>query len=231
MKRTAGFICLILAFIMACPGLFAVESMGLYQANNYKNSAKESVTYFDTVAWTYTRPNYFNIQITFADRDISKRDKKSSGDHQFFFELTRDQYAKIFESNFELNNFPINDNMWSRNISTKVTPQKRIVKIAFVNAIDDEITEVFKRGTLELVITRDEIQSMKMTKERKRFLNIGGYKTIFVGEARRMKRVKKGLGLIDSGEMGRITSKDTIDQALASKDTKGFAAAIKAEKR
>jgi hypothetical protein len=46
-----------------------------------------------------------------------------------------------------------------------------------------------------------------------------------------MKRVKKGLGLIDSGEMGRITSKDTIDQALASKNTKGFAAAIKAEKR
>jgi elongation factor G len=66
-----------------------------------------------------------------------------------------------------------------------------------------------------------------MMKEKKRFLNMGGFSTSFVGEVKGMKRVKKGLAPLDEGEMGRLTKAENIDKALAKKNTKGFQEAVK----
>ena len=43
--------------------------------------------------------------------------------------------------------------------------------------------------------------------------------------------VKKGLGLLDEGEMGRLITDEAINKALANKTAKGFNEAISAEKR
>jgi hypothetical protein len=171
------------------------------------------------------------VQITFGRKDIRKNSKNGAMNTQFFMELTRCEYEKIFESHVPVVNMPQNDSIWDRQISTKVTQNKRIVYVKFTNSIDSEITEVFKRGTLEIVFSKNKIESMKMVKERKRFLNMGGFKTFFVGEAKDMRIVKNGLGLLDEGEMGRLTTTTSVDKALADKTGKGFNDAISLEKR
>ena len=231
MKNTLKSFLLIFAFCLLASNLFATETMGLYQAHNYKTPAKDSVTFIDSIAWSYTRPNYFNVQITFGRKDIKKNSKDGAMNTQFFMELTKNEYEKIFEKNIPLVGMPINDSIWDRKVSTRITPKKRIVTINFTNAIDAEITEVFKKGTLEIVFAKNQIESMKMRKERKRFLNIGGFKTFFVGESYNLRMVKKGLGLLDEGEMGRLLTDEAINKALNNKTAKGFNEAISAEKR
>jgi hypothetical protein len=149
---------------------------------------------------------------------------------QFNFLLTLDEYHKIFESNKELVGFQQNDHIWARKISAKTVDGKRYINVKFENAVDDEVTDVFKRGTLEIVLENDKISLMRMFKEKKRFLGFGGYKTIFKGEARNMKRTVKGLALRDEGEMGRVSSVKAVKIALKDKSAQSFSAAIKADK-
>lgn len=227
MKKKIINCCLALTMVFAGTSLFAAETMGQYLN---RPSDKDNSTFLDTMAWTYTQPNYLIVQVTFADKDIQKRDKDGAGTHQFFLELNRAEYEKIFEANTALVDMPVNDQMWDRKVSTEVTPAGRVVKVAFTNAIDKEITEVFSRGTLELQMKKDEIVSMKMFKEKKRFLNMGGYKTAFIGEATSLKRAIKGLALLDNGEMGRLAEVEKIDKALAVKTGKNFSELIKARK-
>jgi hypothetical protein len=217
-----------MASLVIVPQVMAAETMGLYQNGKRGGSAYSR---FDTVAWSYTRRGHFNVQIYFGKRDIKKKSDEKSADNQFFFEVTPEQYARIFEGNVDVVNMPINDGLWNRSVSTRVMRGRRIVRITFTNAIDDEITEVFKKGFLEMFIAENEIQSMKMLIERKRFMNIGGYKTVFAGEAKRLKKIANGLSLVDEGELGRVTTSSAIKAALATKDNKSFINAIKSEKR
>jgi len=228
MKKMTGLLCLILAMLVAVPELMAVETMGLYL--NGKGIGN-SDTRFDTIAWSYTKRGHFNVQIFFGDKDIKKKADEKSADNQFFLEITPEQYNRIFEGNVDVVNMPVNDGIWSRSVSTKVMRGRRIVRITFTNAIDDEITEVFKKGSLEMFIAENEIQTMKMTIERKRFMNIGGYKPVFIAEANRLKKVANGLSLVDEGELGRVSTDAAIATALAAKNNNSFMAAIKSEKR
>jgi hypothetical protein len=194
---------LVIAMVMAFSvSGFATEAMGLYQVRANDRYS----TFLDTVAWSYMARGRFNVQITFQKNEISKIDKKSAMASQFNFLLTLDEYHKIFESNKELVGFQQNDHIWARKISAKTVDGKRYINVKFENAVDDEVTDVFKRGTLEIVLENDKISLMRMFKEKKRFLGFGGYKTIFKGEARNMKRTVKGLALRDEGEMGRVSS-------------------------
>ncbi|PKL46329.1 MAG: hypothetical protein CVV42_16920 [Candidatus Riflebacteria bacterium HGW-Riflebacteria-2] len=228
MKKTLGLACLILALLVAVPQLMAAETMGLYLNGKGIGNAD---TRFDTIAWSFTRPGYFNVQIFFGNKDIKKKSDEKSADNQFFLEITPEQYNRIFEGNVDVVNMPVNDGIWSRSVSTKVMRGRRIVRITFTNAIDDEITEVFKKGFLEMFIAENEIQAMKMMIERKRFMSIGGYKTVFMAEARRLKKVANGLSLVDEGELGRVSTDAAIANALATKNNNSFMAAIKSEQR
>lgn len=206
---------------------FAVESMGLYQVK----AGDDHSTFFETVAYSYMARGHFTLQITFGERETQKIDKKSGLAPQFFFLLTRADYEKIFEGNQKVENFSLNDHMWARKISAETVNGKRTVRVEFENAIDDEITSVFKRGHLEIVLEKGKISLMRMMKEKKRMLGFGGYKTIFLGEARNMKRSAAGLSLRDEGEMGRLTTAAAIDLALVDKSAKSFQAALAAEKK
>ncbi len=221
---------LVMAFCLATTGLFAVESMGRYEGIRSGAPAGEAVTFFDTCAWTYTEPGKMDIQITFGKNDPSEVKKGGPDVYQFAINLSRADYEKIFEAATPVKDMVIDDQLWSRKITTEITGSRRLVSIVFTNAIDKEITSVFKRGTLEIVLEKGEIASMKMMKEKKRFLNMGGFSTSFVGEVNGMKRVKKGLALLDEGEMGRLIKAENIDKALAKKNTKGFQEAVQLEK-
>lgn len=228
MKKIIGLVCLMLALLAVTPQLMAAETMGLYLNGKGIGNAD---TRFDTVAWSYTRPGHFNVQIFFGNKDTRKKADEKSADNQFFLEVTPEQYNRIFEGSVDVVNMPVNDGIWNRSVSTKVMRGRRIVRVTFTNAIDDEITEVFKKGSLEMFIAENEIQSMKMMIERKRFMNVGGYKTVFMAEARRLKKVASGLSLVDEGELGRVSTDAAIASALATKNNKAFMAAIKSEQR
>lgn len=230
MKIDFKGLCLIAAFAFASAGLSAADSLGRYEGNRVGADANEPKTFMETCAWTYTEPGKMDIQITFCKDDESEVKKGGPDVHQFAINLSRADYEKIFESSTPVKEMVIEDVIWNRKISTEITGSRRVVKIAFTNTLDKEITSVFKRGTLEMVLESGEIASLKMTKEKKRFLNMGGFATSFTGEARAMKRVKKGLALLDEGEMGRLVKTENIDKALANKTTKGFREAIQLEK-
>ncbi|MBF0410734.1 MAG: hypothetical protein HQM10_25540 [Candidatus Riflebacteria bacterium] len=225
MRNLLRNFCLAMAFSVLSTGLWAVESMGKYQ-----NTASEDSTYFDTVVWTYTAYNTMNVQITFNERDVKLINDGSPDEYQFYMELSRADYEKIFEANEPVTNFANNDHMWDRNISTQISGNKRTVKISFTNAVDAEITSVFKRGTLEAVFENGMISSLKMQKEKKRFLNMGGFKNTFNAEAKSLKKTANGLSLRDEGEMGRLLKAENIDFALKNKNTKGFRQAVDSEK-
>lgn len=223
-KILTALFCMIVAFSGSA---FAVESMGLYQVK----AGDDHSTFFETVAYSYMARGHFTVQITFGEKETQKIDKNSGLAPQFFFLLTRADYEKIFEGNQKLENFAMNDHMWSRKISAETVGGKRTVRVQFENAVDDEITSVFKRGNLEIVLEKGKISLMRMMKEKKRVLNFGGYKTIFLGEARNMNRSAAGLSLRDEGEMGRVTTAAAIDIALVEKNIKSFQAALAAEKK
>jgi hypothetical protein len=200
--------------------------MGLYQVK----PGDDYSTYFDTVAWSYTKPNFFNVQIFFGKADIKKDDRPGKGNNQFFFELTRKQYEKIFESDKTFRNIKINDHIWNRNVSVSNVNGKRVVKTSFSNAIDAEVSEVFKRGRLEIVLGKNKIESIKLFVERKRLLGMFGYKDLFLGEATNLKKVASGLALRDEGEAGRLKSAKLIDMALKDKSAQNFFKVLKLQK-
>jgi hypothetical protein len=204
----------------------AVETMGLYQVT----PGDRYSTYFDTVAWSYTGRGYFNIQVFFGKEDSKKDSKPGKGNNQFFLQITLDQYNKLFESNAAVKDMKLNDNLWDRTISASSQDGVRTVYMTFTNAIDGEITEVFKRGRFEVVMEKDRISSMKMLIEQKRFLNFGGYKKVFVGEAQNLKKAEHGLSLRDEGETGRVKSMKAIKFALQDKTGKSFKQAVKMDR-
>lgn len=226
MRTNFRLLSLIFLFAAIAFSAGAAETMGLYQVK----PGDDYSTYFDTVAWSYTRPNFFNVQIFFGKGDIKEDDRPGKGNNQFFFELTRQQYEKIFESDKTYRNIKINDNIWNRNVSASTVNGKRVIKTSFTNSLDDEITEVFKRGRLEIIIGEDKIHSLKLFVERKRLLGMFGYKDLFLGEATNLKKVANGLALRDEGEAGRLKSAHLIDMALKDKSAKNFYKVLKLQK-
>ncbi len=223
-KILAALFCMLVVF---SGNAFAVESMGLYQVRAGDNYS----TFFETVAYSYIARGQFTVQITFGEKETQKIDKNSGLAAQFFFLLTRSDYEKIFEGNQKLENFSLNDQMWNRKISAETANGQRVIQVQFENAVDDEITSVFKRGRLDIVLENGKIALLRMMKEKKRVLGFGGYKTIFLGEARGMNRSAAGLSLRDHGEMGRVTTAAAIDMALVDKSEKSFQAALASERK
>lgn len=209
-----------LAMLFMTVSGFAVESMGLYQVK----PGDRNSTFLDTAAWSYTRNGYLNVHLNFGEKDISRTDKKMGFAAQFTFELTREEYQRIFESQQALTNMPSNDHIWNRNISTSNQGNRRIVNVSFIDPTDGH-----KRGKLEIVLEKEVIVSLRMMKEKKRM--IGGYKMFFEGHAKNMKRSEKGLALRDSGQMGRVTEVTAVDMALADKSAKGFNDALNSQKK
>lgn len=205
----------------------AVERMGLYQVT----PGDRYSTYFDTVAWSYIDRGHFNIQVFFGKDDSKKDSKPGKGNNQFFIRLNLEQYKKIFENTADIRDMKINDNQWDRTISASTQDGVRTVYMTFTNAVDDEITEVFKRGRFEVVMAKDRISAMKLLVEQKRFLNFGGYKKVFLGEAKNLKKAEHGLSLRDEGETGRVTSLKAIKFALQEKTTQSFNQAVKIDKQ
>lgn len=226
-KKNLKLLCCVLLLTAISLSSGAAETMGLYQVTPGKGHS----TYFDTVAWTYTRPGYFNVQIFFGKQNTQKDTEAGKGNNQFFIELTPEQYAKIFSGSKTLNELKIKDHMWDRTFTAASNDNIRTVGMSFTNAIDDEITEVFKRGRMEIVMSKDKINSIKFFVEQKRFMSLGGYKKVFVGEARNLKKVVDGLSLRDEGEVGRVNSVTGITAALKDKTGKGFKEAVTIDKR
>jgi hypothetical protein len=219
------FLCVFLFAIIAFAA-GAAETMGLYQST----PGNESSSHFDTAAWSYTRLKHFNVQLFFGKRDIKIDEDKGKGNNRFFFELTRKQYEQIFESNKPVRNMKVNDHMWDRNISAAGSSNKRVVKISFTNAITPEMSSVFKRGRIEIIMGKNKIHSMKLFIEKKRFMGMFGYKNAFLGEASNLKRTIKGLALLDEGELGRVKSPKLIDMVLKDKSKKNFSKILRLQK-
>ncbi len=226
-KKNLKLLCCVFLLTAISLSAGAAETMGLYQVTPGNSHS----TYFDTVAWSYTRSGYFNVQIFFGKQDAQKDADPGKGNNQFFIELTPEQYAKIFSSSAALRELKINDYMWNRTFTASSQDNIRTVRMSFTNATDDEISEVFKRGRMEIVMSKDQINSLKFFVERKRFLSVGGYKKVFTGEAHNIKKVANGLALRDEGEIGRIESIKAIAGALNDKTAKGFREAIALDKR
>lgn len=205
----------------------AVQSLGLYQTR--KDDA--SSTSLDTIAWSYVSKGHLHVQIVFGEQETIKIDTNSAGANQFFLELTRKDYEKIFESSENFSGMVINDSIWNRVLTAESFAGKRKIAIVFENSIDAEITDVFKRGRLEIEFAKEQINSIKMKVEKKRMLNFGGFSTIFAGEANNLQRSRKGLALCDDDEIGRLETLAAIDAALANKTSKGFKDAIEYESK
>jgi hypothetical protein len=224
-RQLRGFF-LFLAFSAFSMSLNAAETMG-----RYESSRGNRPTFFETAAWTYTEPHKIDIQITFGKSDIKKEKGDSADLYQFSFCLDRQQYEQIFENMTPVKDLLIQGNINNSRITTQINGEERKVVIDFSNSLDSEITSVFKKGRLEISMLKGQITSMKMTKEKKRFLNMGGFTTCFIGEANDIKRVKSGLGLFDEGEIGRLRKAENIDRALGQKNLKNFQEMLQLESR
>ena len=148
---------------------------------------------------------------------------------QFYFELTREDYEKVFEGETSISVLHSNDIVWSRKISTAIYPEYRVIKIEFENGTDGEVSEVFKRGSLEIIMTKGQLTSLKLVKERKKLF--GGFSTVFLGEVKTMRKVKNGIALMDDNEIGRLTKKENIDFALKHKTSSSFSEALENEEK
>lgn len=227
MRKLIAIFLFAASFVSVLQESSAVQSLGLYQTR--KGDA--SSTSLDTIAWSYVSKGHLHVQIVFGAQETSKIDTNSAGANQFFLELTRKDYEKIFESSEKILQMAVNDNIWTRTITAESSSGQRKIAIVFENAVDAEITGVFKRGRMEIELAKEQISSIKMKVEKKRVLNFGGFTTIFAGEANNLQRSRKGLALCDDDEIGRLETLAAIDAALANKTSKGFKEAMEYESK
>ncbi|MFZ2958484.1 MAG: hypothetical protein WA705_16475 [Candidatus Ozemobacteraceae bacterium] len=224
--RTALRTLLLAAIILCLPvAVFSAQSLGRYEGIRTGAHHDEPLSFFDTSAWTYTPPKTINVQISFCKQDDGEAKNDGPDVFQFAFEMTLDQFERLFETTQTIQNLPVNDMLYSRTVNAQTQGRTRTVTINFENSKDADVHDVYKRGQVTIVLQDGQITSLRLLRERKRFLL--GFKTVFEGEIRNLRKVKNGLALMDDGEMGRLLARDLILKALESKNPDSFKELLK----
>ncbi|MEW6712228.1 MAG: hypothetical protein AB1403_20575 [Candidatus Riflebacteria bacterium] len=223
---------LTVAFFCLANGLFAVESMGRYEGLRVGAPDNESVSFFETRVSANDGTEDLDINVFFGKNDPEDKLKVARRVFQFWTDLTRIDYEKVFESETPVKDWVTNDVNGQRTINSEIIQGHRFVRIERVNHLLEPVNFIYIRETLEFGCDNNEITSMKMIKEH-RPSREAELEIEFIGEVKNMKHVKKGLLLSDEkgNDLGVVTKVEAIDKAISEQTVENFTAAMQMEKK
>jgi hypothetical protein len=200
------------------------------QIKPLQEKVAEFACHFETKAYTYINRHQFTVHMYFAP--LSEKEGKNGGVDVYLLQLapTLEQFERVFESKETLDRFPIDGFHYDTFVTTRQEGARRTITIDQTNKVDDEITSIFKRQTCIIRLDEGLINSIEVEKQKKRFLNMGGWQKTFAAKVIGLRKVAQGLLLVDNGDMGRLQNRDNILKALADKSPKNFHELLRAEK-
>ncbi|MCO4784096.1 MAG: hypothetical protein KC646_17350 [Candidatus Cloacimonetes bacterium] len=213
-----------------------MAAMGAYEGLREKAGNVQAT--IDFQAYTFTRPNYFQMHTYFTPKN-NKEGKNVPHADLFMMSVDMDleTYQLLFESDVEVNKKWTGSVVYQFEATAKTNQDgRREIVISQQTTVNDEDPVVTRKGKATIEVKNSSILSVSMQKwARRSILNPIGlvkrWDKVFDDKLIVSKRVKTGLALRDEGEVTRAINVEQIYQALSTQKPADYQAVAKQNRK